>query len=148
MWPLPSVQCGFGLGCTSLSQLWAFEITLGAASFPRGSFYKKKYIYIYKQSQVSVQLSFVDLQGPMEAAAMETVQLSSHSHLPLRSVSRRGSSVPLIESIYHSFNFLVSTGQGLRRALLYGVSEWGRSQFLYFIVVENALFGFPNFSFS
>ena len=51
MWPLPLVQCGFGLGCTSLSQLWAFEITLGAASFPRGSFYKKKKnIYIYINS--------------------------------------------------------------------------------------------------
>lgn len=109
MRPSPLVQCAFGLGCTSLSQLWALEITLGAASFPRGSFYKN--IYICKQSQVSVQLSFVDLQGPIEAAAMETVQLSSHSHLPPRSVSRRGSSVPLIESVYHSFNFLLSVGR-------------------------------------
>ena len=59
-----------------------------------------------------MQLSFVDLQGPMEAAAMEMVQLSSHSHLPPRSVSRRGSSVPLIESIYHSLIFLLARGRG------------------------------------
>ena len=143
MQPSPLVQCGFGLGCTSLSQLWAFEITLGAASFPRGSFFF--FFNIYKQSQVSTQLSFVDLQGPMEAAAMETVQLSSHSHLPPRSVSSRGSA--LLKACIIHLIFFLARGRGAESTSLRSVRA-GRSQFLYFAVVENALFGFLNFSFS
>lgn len=34
-----------------------------------------------------MQRTFVDLQGTREAEAMETVQLSSHSNIPLRSVA-------------------------------------------------------------
>ncbi|KAF5922732.1 hypothetical protein HPG69_008106, partial [Diceros bicornis minor] len=38
------------------------------------------------QSQGSMQLSFVDLQGRVEAEAMETAQLSSHTNTPPSSV--------------------------------------------------------------
>lgn len=69
-----------------------------------------------------MQRTFVDLQGTSEAEAMETVQLSSHSNIPLRSVSGSVSSVPLIENVYHLLNFLLSTGCG---GALYGVLEWG-----------------------
>lgn len=95
------------------------ETTLGAASFPRVRFFLKK----YKQSQVSMQRTFVDLQGTSEAEAMETGQLSSHSNIPLGSVSGSVSSVPLIENVYHFLNFRLSMGCG--GALLYGVLEWG-----------------------
>lgn len=59
-----------------------------------------------------MQHTSVDLQGTSEAEAMETVQLSSHSNIPLRSVSGSVSSVPLIEDVYHFLNFLLSTGFG------------------------------------
>lgn len=106
----------------------------------------KKYIYVYKQSQVFVQLSLLDSQGLVEAEAMETVQLSSHSNIPPRSVSSRVSS-PLIESVYHLFNFLPGMGQGKGSASSQSVRV-RMITVLYFSVLENALFCFPNFSFS
>lgn len=68
-------------------------------------------------------LTFVELQGLVEAEAMETVQIESHSNISLSSVSNSVSSVPLIEKVYHVLNFLHSTEFG--GACLYGVSEWG-----------------------
>ena len=112
--------------------LGIWRLPWGQQVFPGLDLKKKKkkkyiYIYIYKQSQVSMQLSFVDLQGLVEAAAMETVQLSSHSNLPPRSVGSRISSFPLIESVYHLFNFFLSMGQGAGSASLWSV-VWGWSQ--------------------
>lgn len=72
-------------------------------------------------------LTFVDLQELVEAEAMETVQLGSHSNISLSSVSNNISSFSLIEKVYHLLNFLHSMEIG--GACLYGVSEWGWLQY-------------------
>lgn len=93
-----------------------------------------------------MQLTFVDLQGLVEAAAMETVQLSSHSNIPLSSVSSSISSVPLIENVYHLLNFLLS--RRVRESSFLWSVRVGLITILYFIVLKNALFCFPNLSLS
>lgn len=58
-----------------------------------------------------MQLSSVYLPGLVEAGAMVTVQLGSHGDAPLGSASGSISSVPLIESVYHLLDFLLSAGR-------------------------------------
>lgn len=95
-----------------------------------------------------MQLSFVDLQGLVEAGAMETVQLSSHSETLLGSVGSANSSLPLIESVYHLFNFfLARVGGGGESSASWGVGA-RLLTVLYFSVLKDALSSFPNFSFS
>lgn len=66
-----------------------------------------------------MQLLFVNLQGLVEAGAMETVQLSSHSETLLGSVGSANSSLPLIESVYHLFNFFLARVGGRRGELCF-----------------------------
>lgn len=69
-----------------------------------------------------MQLTFVDLQGLVEAEAMETVQLSSHSNILLQPVAVFPQFHLLKTYIIYLIFFLAG---GCGRARLYGVSEWG-----------------------